>query len=302
MRGYYIEDNVTGFHTILRDLLDHGHGVGSRAGETVELENVVIHMSSPARSAALSRPHYEHGIGLMEGAQLVAGIVDPDLLRLVAPKIDDYSDFYGAYGPRLATQLPVLIERLTADPSSRQAVLEIWDAEKDQQGGHRDHPCTMVITFRIRAGRLNMSVHMRSNDIWFGWAYDAVQFTILQHTVASILGVLPGTYVHHADSFHLYTRHLEEAMALAYGNVPPQSIIDYAYSQSYVDGFSSGENKDLIDAQMMAIRAMRGDINEGEAGVTNTAWRLSNIVREKREEAKRVASEDAAIARAKEMP
>lgn len=45
---------------------------------------------------------------------------------------------------------------------------------------------------------------MRSNDVWLGAAYDFFQFTRVQIAMASVLGIVPGTYSHHVGSLHIY--------------------------------------------------------------------------------------------------
>lgn len=188
----------------------------SPRGRVFEFEDVTVSVPSPA-----SLPHLRPGtsprnIGLIEGSALIAGVPAAGALRAVAPSIDKFTDFYGEYGVRTAAQLWPTLEKLVADPTTRQAVMSMWDADLDLAGGHRDHPCTLGITFRVRppkftAGlrvrprpRLNMTVHMRSNDVYLGWSNDVVQFSLLHLTVAAILGLDAGRYVHHSDSMHLY--------------------------------------------------------------------------------------------------
>jgi thymidylate synthase len=65
--------------------------------------------------------------------------------------------------------------------------------------------------FRIRNNKLNMSVYMRSNDVWLGSAYDFFQFTRVQIAMASVLGIEPGTYAHHVGSLHIYEDNFESA-------------------------------------------------------------------------------------------
>jgi thymidylate synthase len=65
--------------------------------------------------------------------------------------------------------------------------------------------------FRIRNNKLNMSVYMRSNDVWLGSAYDFFQFTRVQLAMCSVLGIEPGTYAHHVGSLHIYENNYEAA-------------------------------------------------------------------------------------------
>jgi thymidylate synthase len=82
----------------------------------------------------------------------------------------------------------------------------------------RDYPCTILHQFRIRDNKLNMSVYMRSNDVWLGAAYDFFQFTRVQIAMASVLGIKPGKYTHHVGSLHIYEQHYASAENLRYSD------------------------------------------------------------------------------------
>jgi thymidylate synthase len=128
--------------------------------------------------------------------------------------------FHGAYGLRTRGQYHHVVQKLTDDPSSRQAVVTLWNPEYDNLPGKRDYPCTIMHQFRIRDGALNMSVYMRSNDVWLGLAYDGFQFTRVQIALAHVLGVEVGTYTHHVGSLHLYDSNLTAVDKLAKGAYP----------------------------------------------------------------------------------
>ena len=58
--------------------------------------------------------------------------------------------------------------------------------------------------YMIRDGKLELTVFMRSNDVWKGLTYDFFNFTTMQHYVAAQLNVPPGPYHHMVGSMHLY--------------------------------------------------------------------------------------------------
>jgi hypothetical protein len=160
------------------------------------------------------------GIGAVEAMQLLSGTSFPDLVIAIGPQFKNYAEdngiFHGAYGPRTNGQYDVLIDRLKADPDTRQAVATIWNPQYDLQPQKRDYPCTILHQFRIRDNKLNMSVYMRSNDVWLGAAYDFFQFTRVQIAMASVLGIEPGKYAHHVGSLHIYEQHYGVAEELKY--------------------------------------------------------------------------------------
>lgn len=212
-----IENNYLGYRDIVKDLLKNGVEQNSRNGKTIEIEDMVIEVANPTITALNGvRPYYSPEIGLVEGLQLVAGISDSALTAQIQPNFrnyieDDTGKFWGAYGPRVIDQLPIIVERLREDPDTRQAVITLWDPEFDAHGGKKDHPCTSMFNFRIRDGKLNMSTYMRSNDLIHGWPFDLIQFSMLMQSIAAALLIDVGTYTHHVGSFHVYEPHWEVA-------------------------------------------------------------------------------------------
>jgi hypothetical protein len=208
-----IDNNHEGYFEVLYTLFEKGRIQDSRNGRTIEVQDLVIEVANPLEMAPNGvRPGYNVTIGWVEGLQLIAGITDSALTTQVQPNFRAFMEhedarFWGAYGPRLVDQLPIIAARLAAEPDTRQAVTTLWDPEYDARGGKKDHPCTTAFVFQIRDGKLNMSTLMRSNDLWWGWPYDSQQFAMLHLTLAGVLELPVGTYTHHAVSAHLYEPH-----------------------------------------------------------------------------------------------
>lgn len=125
---------------------------------------------------------------------------------------DDGETCNSAYGHRIHhhfgfDQWEHVKQLLTQDPNSRQAVIHIKDASNNPT---KDLPCTIALQFVIREGKLHMTTHMRSNDIWKGFPYDVFCFTSMQIKMAFELGVEIGTYTHTATSLHLYERDAQD--------------------------------------------------------------------------------------------
>src|SRR5262249_10880863 len=111
----------------------------------------------------------------------------------------------GAHGERLRDQLSVIVRLLRADPDSRRAVLQIWDAEADLGVSSVDLACNTQAMFKVRGGKLNITVLNRSNDIIWGCdGANAVQLSMLLEFMAARIGVEPGLYRQVSDSFHAY--------------------------------------------------------------------------------------------------
>lgn len=180
----------------------------------------------PARfHLIVERPHgfvenpgrdFNHTISLVEGLSLVGQCSVPEwqVQRVKAlGAFMNRSVFRGAYGPRVEGSLDDVIELLQRDPDSRQAVISIYNGQRDlgrwsASSKSGDVPCTVAIQFLVRyrftVPVLEMWVVMRSNDAWRGLPYDMGQFMILQHAVAQALGLPVGEYAHSVGSMHLY--------------------------------------------------------------------------------------------------
>jgi len=127
---------------------------------------------------------------------------------------DDGQVFNAPYGYRLRQlftdegncnidQLDSVIQTLSKDPNSRQAVCQIWDVE-DLEKTTKDKACNMSIVFRIRNGKLCMTVYNRSNDmIWGAYGANVVQFSMIQEYVAAHLGLPLGEYTQVSNSYHI---------------------------------------------------------------------------------------------------
>lgn len=154
-----------------------------------------------------------------ESLWILAGRNDVEYLEQFNSKIHQFSDngltFHGAYGHRLrfpytptqnhTDQLREVVERLKKDPTTRQAVMQIW-MPYDLVAVTKDPPCNLTVHFLARGGYLNMTVFCRSNDIvWGAYGANVVQFSVIQEFVASACGLQVGIYNQISDSYHGYS-------------------------------------------------------------------------------------------------
>lgn len=147
-----------------------------------------------------------------EAAWICSGDNRVSTIAPYAKKITGMSDdgrrFFGAYGPKFVDQLSFVVETLLRDPSSRQAVIQIW---REQPRATKDTPCTLSWQFLIRDGALHCVATMRSSDIVMGWCYDIFNFSMISAVVAlelrnsSTQVLMPGDVV---ETVQLFT-HLQ---------------------------------------------------------------------------------------------
>nr|WP_325262597.1 thymidylate synthase [uncultured Rhizobium sp.] len=191
---------------------------GSRGG-TMELLAVTVRITNPR--ARISRSE-DRGKPFSALGELLWYLSASDSLEFIQPYIDKYKDdaeddgtLHGAYGPRLLRmrakidQLENVYQLLKERPSSKRAVIQIFDAE-DLVGTFNEIPCTTTAQFLIRDGKLHLSVTMRSNDAYFGLPHDVFCFTMLQEMMARRLGCELGEYYHYVGSMHVYVKYLPQ--------------------------------------------------------------------------------------------
>lgn len=219
----------------LRLLYNEGHEVIPRGKRTREVvgSQVKVDMRSPMVLWAPRKLSYKFMAAeawwIMVGSDRVADISPYN------PKISQFSDdgvvFAGAYGPKFALQREYVAQTLAKDPSSRQAVINIW---RENPGPSKDVPCTLSLQFLIRGGvEIHCVASMRSSDVWLGLPYDIFNFTMLTAAIALDVqqrSVDHGTPTHQLapgqlhltlGSSHLYEENFEQARgALAAWNTP----------------------------------------------------------------------------------
>lgn len=211
-----ITDMPSGYKTVVDSVLERGEQATSRGMRHLEVigASIVIHNPHCSYARKTGR-ELVPAIAWVEALQLVAGEAYPDLMVAVSGEFARYRDgevFHGAYGPRIRPQMESVIHRLAA-PDSRQAVVTIWDPMYDGQN-RKDLPCTLSFQFLRRGDELHMVTTMRSNDVWLGFPYDVFQFTFLQKTLAHVLGIQVGSYVHNVGSLHIYESDLPKVNKL----------------------------------------------------------------------------------------
>ena len=101
-------------------------------------------------------------------------------------------------------------DSLVKDKDSRQALIR-FNKPIHSNPNTKDFPCTIGGVFTIRGNKLNLSITMRSNDVYFGLIYDLPFFTILlQQMRLHLLPTYPdlelGEYRHHSISLHAYEK------------------------------------------------------------------------------------------------
>jgi thymidylate synthase len=150
----------------------------------------------------------------MEFVWMMAGSRQTDWVSYFNSNMEKYSlknVLYGAYGYRWrnhwgADQLRKVVRTLQRDPTTRQAVLQMWDPVADLDTLNPDKPCNTTIYFRLVNDQLNMTVCNRSNDlIWGMLGANAVHMTLLHELIAAATNLPLGHYQVFTNNLHIYT-------------------------------------------------------------------------------------------------
>jgi thymidylate synthase len=208
------------FHGVVSKLLVQGQPVAPppTKGPCSEVTGALLELSNPGARVSLSVTRGRLFSALGELGWYLSGSSQTEHIAYYLSgywKFDEDGQVHGAYGPRLRAydgidQLAVIIDLLLRKPSSRQAVIQLYD-HTDLIGDHVDVPCTCSLQFLWRDGQIRLVVYMRSNDAYVGLPHDLFCFTMLQEIVARRLGADLGTYTHVVGSLHLYDENRDDA-------------------------------------------------------------------------------------------
>lgn len=202
-------------------LLEATSEIEASRGKNTELIGVQIVLMSPRARLSRTETRGKPFSCLGELIWYLSGEDRLDFIQNYIPAYRDESDdgvtIRGAYGPRLFkqrghNQIENVVELLMRRPTSRKAVIQLFNAE-DLNGTFSDIPCTTTLQFLVRDGKLDMITTMRSNDSYKGLPHDVFCFTMLMEIVARSIGVEIGTYHHFVGSLHLYENDRADAQA-----------------------------------------------------------------------------------------
>ena len=180
--------------------------------------NVGVHINNPMDNHITSdvrnwKKEYAHSewIWYLTGDRSIHTLGDiygkvPKIWTKMADAHGNVNSNYGYQWERNG-QLDKVINMLKKNKQTRQASISIYDGKEISKYKH-DTPCTYAVNFTIYNNKLNMSVMMRSNDLWYGFCNDQYCFSMLQDTVADHLEMPVGWYYHFVNNMHLYESQL----------------------------------------------------------------------------------------------
>lgn len=201
------------YQQMLAIIIANGEHVVPRGLPTREMRPLVVRLEdSLSNIITLKTRRLNYSFMAAEWLWMAWGREDVEMIAHYNKQLTKFSDdgktFFGAYGVRITEQLNYVLETLRRDPDSRQAVMSLWRPNPPQT---KDVPCTSLMQFMIRNGKLETIVTMRSSDVWLGIPYDIFNFTRIQAGVAAELDLTPGPITLQLGSSHLYEADLTRA-------------------------------------------------------------------------------------------
>ena len=118
------------------------------------------------------------------------------------------------YGERLRghggiDQIAVMTERLRENHQTRRAVAVTWDVAKDSFSANP--PCLTQVAANITNGKLHLTAHFRSHDMFTAWPPNAFALRRMQGDMAAELGLALGVLTIISHSAHIYSDKWAEA-------------------------------------------------------------------------------------------
>ncbi len=281
-------DNINdAFHQVICDIAEKGANVEGKFNTgkfTKELHPVMVELTNPlARTLIYPKRGNNPFQSLAETMWVMAGRNDVEWLSQFLPRAVDFSDngkvWRAGYGPRIRKwdnkydQLKYVVETLTNDRASRQAIVSIWDpASEITVGKSKDYPCCNWVHFMIRDNKLDCTLTMRSNDAIWGWSsINVYEWTVIQEVLASCLGVEVGSYYHLSDSLHVYEHHYDKMKEL----METYSVL-YSKEQKMIEDlppFRFLEKNDINRSEQSAADILERYLREVEAVCSDEiAW------------------------------
>lgn len=205
----------------LRCVVEDGSDIRVRGRLTREVRARLVEIEHVhERYVVVPNRHNNVFASIAESMWVIAGRNDLNYLGAYLPRASEYSDdgrtWRAGYGPRLRNwngvdQLAEVVSLLRSDPSSRRAVVAIYDPDRDFTES-KDIPCNNWLHFIARDGQVDLHIAARSTDIWWGFSgINAFEWTLLLEMVACWLGQEPGRLVFFTSSMHLYEPHFDKA-------------------------------------------------------------------------------------------
>jgi thymidylate synthase len=192
-----------GWIRVIRKIMDSGMTrVDERGSPTRWHDNVMIHISNPYSNRVSKKYPFSETV-LRE--KYATQLLNPDRM--------DFDYTYGerlnAWGGEMINQIDYIINKLRENPKSRRAVATTWDPRKDTRVD--EVPCLNHFVFMTREEFIDLSVMIRSNDMYGAWPANVYALGELLTYVAERTNLTPGTLTTLSVNAHIYKNDFSKA-------------------------------------------------------------------------------------------
>lgn len=236
------KDFSTIYNNLIKEIVLHGKKKPCRfAHENVEsiknpeeilyINDVVFTIENP-KSCRLLNPIRKpsHKIGFIEGVMLCDDSDEIKYMPWYKPFSRDGVHSLSMYGQWINPYARKILNKLVSNPNTRQCQFSIYNSElNDWDNDITDVPCTTCGIFDIEDGGLNLTIFMRSNDLYLGTPYNVQMFCYLLQVYANTLNLKIGTYTHIVHNLHIYKRNVDELLKAQGKYEPALMNIKYDY-------------------------------------------------------------------------
>ncbi|MCK5239866.1 MAG: thymidylate synthase [Candidatus Thorarchaeota archaeon] len=197
------QDPVDGWTRIIQKIMQSGMlRVDERGIETRWLDNAMIHVMNPLENRVTELYPFSEKV-LKE--KYATQLLNPDRM--------DFDYTYGerlnAWGDGEVNQIEFVIKKLQENPKSRRVVATTWDPRRDTVS--EEVPCLNHFVFMTRDDILDLSVMIRSNDMFGAWLANVYALGELLVHVSEKTSLTIGTITTLSVNAHIYNHDWEKA-------------------------------------------------------------------------------------------
>lgn len=187
---------VDGWTRVVRKIMASGMERKDERGiKTKWCDNLMVHVSKPLENRVTDLYPFSEKI-----------LKEKYATQLLTPDRMDFDYTYGerlnAWGDGEANQIEYIIKKLSSNPNSRRAVATTWDPRKDIESD--EVPCLNHFVFMTRRNLLDLSVMIRSNDMYGAWLANMYALAELLAHVTKRVNLEIGTVTTLSVNAHIY--------------------------------------------------------------------------------------------------
>lgn len=188
---------VDGWTRIIHRIMQSGMLQRDERGiETRWCDNVLIHIEDPYTDRVSSKYPFSESVLREKYAS-----------QLLVPDRGEFEYTYGerlnAWGSEQINQLDYIVAKLKQNPGTRRAVASTWDPRKDTKSD--EVPCLNHFVFMVRDGFLDLSVTIRSNDMFGAWLANVYALAELLSRISTRTELAMGTVTTFSVNAHIYS-------------------------------------------------------------------------------------------------